>query len=311
MAGKVPRALLFYNPRAPGPRSGGRRRLDSLCATFRARQVILDIMATEGPGHVLQTSEGLEERGYDLFIAWGGDGTVNEVGNVAARLDRPLGILPGGTLNMLARELGVPRRLDQATDLLFHGALRRIKAGRAGERLFFVMAGAGFDAAVCRAVSPRHKDALGRLAYLAHGGGLLFTYPFPTLSVRCDGMAFNGTQVVISNVPHYAGRLKLAPLASLDSTALDLCVLKGGGALDYLQFMLRLLIRRHTRWRELVYFKGWSFALASSDPVPVQVDGEYCGTLPVRVELVPEALQVVTPAGDSPSPLAVMLKSAG
>lgn len=300
MARKVPRALLFYNPEAPRVRRRLDRQLEHLTAACRARQVLLDATATEGPGSVLEHADSVSRRKYDLLIAWGGDGTVNEVGNVAARLKLPLGILPGGTVNILARELGIPARPEEAVAVLFNGVRRPIKAGRANERLFFAMAGVGFDAAVCRWVPPRLKRRLGRLAYVVGGLRLLFTYPFPSVSILCDTRGFTGAQIIISNLPRYAGRMRLSPLADLDGGSLDLCVLRSDSPFGYVRFLARLLVGRHTRWRELVYLKGWTFTAVSAEPVPVQLDGEYVGTLPMRFEMEPEALEVLVPAGRAP-----------
>jgi len=303
MSRRVPRALLFYNPAAPGVRRGLERKLEFLSAACKARPVLLDAIATGGPGDVLARADSVAGKRYDLLIAWGGDGTVNEVGNLASRLGLPLGILPGGTINLLARELGIPARYEAAADLLFYGSRRAIKAGRAGDRLFFSVAGAGFDAAVCRWVPPLLKRWLGPLAYVVGGARQLLTYPFPTVSVLCGNQGFTGTQMVIGAVPHYAGSLKLLPLADLDSPVLDLCVLRTDTRLGYLRFLGRLLIGRHTSWTELVYYKGWNFSAMSADPVPVQIDGEFCGMLPMRFEMVPEALEVLAPShGDASRP---------
>lgn len=304
MSKKIPRALLLYNPAAPSLRRALPRKLEFVTNAFRIRETVLDTMRIEGPGHVLASADRVEAKNYDLLIAWGGDGTVNEVGNVAARLDLPLAILPGGTINLLARELEIPQRLPDAVLLLFDGRLRRIKAGRAGERLFFAVSGAGFDAAVCRGVNPALKRMLGRLAYVARGARLLFSYRFPTVSVVCDGRGFTGAQAIFSNVSRYAGNLRLAPLADLAVPTLDLSVLRGDSPGGYVHFFARLLLGRHTRWRELTHVKGWTFNALSNDPVPVHVDGEAGGTLPMRFEAVPDALQVVAPTGGSPSPLA-------
>ncbi len=295
MSRKVPRLLLYYNPAAAGVRRGLEGKLEFLISECRARQVLLDVVRTEGPGSILESSDTMAGRGYDLVAAWGGDGTVNEVGNLAARLNLPLAILPGGTINLLARELGIPPGLRQAVQLLFNGRPRRIKAGRAGDRLFFAMAGVGFDAAVCRFLPALLKRGVGRLAYVLTGARLLATYDFPSITVQCDGVGFTGTQVVISNIPHYAGSFELSPLADLSAPSLDLCVLKSDSRLGYLRFVARLLMRRHTRWRELVYFKGWTFDAASSEPVPVQIDGDYFGMLPMQFEMVPDAVQVMVP----------------
>ncbi len=173
--------------------------------------------------------------------------------------------------------------------------------GRAGQRLFFAVAGIGFDGAVCKQVSPLLKRRLGALAYIATGLRLLPSYRFTSVSVRCDGVSFTGTQIILSNVPCYAGSLKLAPSADPFGRGLDLGVLKAHSALAYVRFLLRLLRGQHNRPPEWTHFKGWTFSLTSSQPVPVQVDGEYCGTLPMNFEVVPAALEVIVPAGRSGS----------
>jgi YegS/Rv2252/BmrU family lipid kinase len=303
MSRRVPRALLVYNPAAPGVRRRHARRMETIASELRRRAVLLDTLATAEPGALIERAGDLERKDYDLIIAWGGDGTVNEAGNLAARLQRPLGILPAGTENMLARELGIPRRLNEAIDLLFSGRRRRIRAGRAGDRLFFVVAGAGFDAFVCRWVGPRLKRLAGRLAYVIGAAWILCSRRLPVFSVMWDERGVGGTQMILSNVPRYAGRLRAAPLARLDSTALDLCVLRSGSPFAYLRFFTRMLLGRHTRWRGVVHLKGWSFTAASDAEVPVHVDGEPGGALPMEFGLVPGALEVLTPSGEGGSPL--------
>jgi YegS/Rv2252/BmrU family lipid kinase len=303
MSRRVPRALLVYNPAAPGVRRRHARRLEAITSELRRRAVLLDTLGTGERGGLIERAADLERKEYDLIIAWGGDGTVNEAGNLAARLERPLAILPAGTENMLARELEIPRRLEEAIDLLFSGRRRRIRAGLAGDRLFFVMAGAGFDAAVCRWVRPGLKRWAGRLAYVIGAVWILCTRRLPLFSVMWDERGVAGTQMILSNVPHYAGRLRAAPLARIDSTALDLCVLRSGSPFAYLRFFARMLLGRHTRWRGVVHLKGWSFTAASDADVPVHVDGEPCGTLPMEFGLLPAALEILTPAGQGGSPL--------
>lgn len=295
MGRKVLRAILFYNPAARRLRSGLHQQLEIVSCRFRAHNSLLDTVAIEGPRHVLETGEDRCSRGYDLLIAWGGDGTVNEVGNVASRLELPLGILPGGTINLLANELGIPSFLEQACEVLLTGTRRTIKAGRADDRLFFSMAGIGFDAEVCRRVSPTTQRFLGSLAYIATGLRALPSYRFPTISVRCDGISFNGTQVMLSNIPRYACSLTLAPTADPSGQALDLGVLKAYSAFGYLSFLVQLLFGRHNRPPEWVHYKGWTFALTSNDSIPVQLDGEPHGTLPMDFEVVPDALEILVP----------------
>ncbi len=294
MGRKVLRAILFYNPAARGPRSGLERKLESIASRFRAHNSLLDTVAIEGPGHVLETGEDRCSRGYDLLIAWGGDGTVNEVGNVASRLQLPIGILPGGTINLLADELEIPSSFELACEVLLTGKRRTLKAGRADGRLFFAMAGIGFDAEVCRKVSATSKRLLGSLAFVATGLRALPFYGFPTISVHCDGISFNGTQIILSNIPRYACSLRLAPAADPSGPALDLGVLKAYSAFGYLGFFAQLLLfGRHSRPPEWTHYKGWTFALTSNDPVPVQLDGEPHGTLPMDFEVVPDALEAL------------------
>ena len=295
MSRKVLRAILFYNSAARGLRSGLDQKLEMVASRFRAHNSLLDTVAIEGPRHVLETGEDRCSRGYDLLIAWGGDGTVNEVGNVASRLKLPIGILPGGTINLLAKELGIPSSLERACEVLLTGTRRTLKAGRADDRLFFAMAGIGFDAEVCRRVSATTKRFLGSLAFIATGLRALPSHGFSTISVRCDGISFNGTQVILSNIPRYACSLTLAPTANPSGRALDLGVLKAYSAFDYLRFLVQLLFGRHNRPPEWTHYKGWTFALTSNDPVPVHLDGEPHGVLPMDFEVVPDALEVLVP----------------
>lgn len=274
-----------------------------------------EVHVTTGPGDASRAAAQAVLSGrIDAVVAVGGDGTVHEIVNGVAGSPLPFAVLPTGTMNILAREIGLPldplRAADQFADL----APRPVTAGRLGDgRYFLLMAGVGFDAyalaiALRRAGTGKVTMAGYTVSALAAGR----RFGFGGLDVECEGERWRGTSAIVGNTPRYGGNLRITPRASLVDPFLDLCLLQGESLRSYLSvFRDVVLAGRHTRRRDVVYRKASRIVLtpaagpnAEGGARPtvrslLQLDGEQAGELtgPLVIEARPAAVTLLVPPG--------------
>lgn len=284
--------LLIYNPTA-----GNRIRLNQLsaiCRLFAERGWAVIPHPTRGPR---TAADVVREYGTDIdgVIVLGGDGTLNEV--LPAVVGTPLfvAIMPGGTANALAHELHLPLRLDRAVKCLTGGCLRTVNVGRANDRPFLAMAGAGFDARIVESVSSRLKGRLGRLAYVLETVRQLRRYEFAPIRFSTDAGDWDAPFGVVSNSRCYGGGYVMAPNAALDEPTLDLCLFCSRGFRSYLRYFYHLGRGTHTTLPDVIYRKVRRVRLTAAGPVPLQLDGEAAGPLPAEIVCLPDALRLVFP----------------
>jgi diacylglycerol kinase family enzyme len=242
----------------------------------------------------------LIQSGCDLIIAAGGDGTINEVANGMLDSGVPLAILPGGTANVLAREIGLPLSMGRAAARLNELQPIRIPAGRlhtpAGHRAFLCMAGAGLDAEIIYRLNLDLKAAAGKLAYYLSGFGQVFR-PLEEFEVTVDGHSHAASFALISRVRNYGGDLEIARGASLLRNEFEVVLFRGRIGMRYLPYLCGVVLRRVNQMAGCCVLRGRSVACASvpARDIYYQVDGELGGKLPVSAEVVPDALTLLVP----------------
>ena len=238
--------------------------------------------------------------GYDLIVAAGGDGTVNEVINGTGLSGVALGILPLGTVNVFAQDLGIPGKMDEAWAVVESGRIRAIDLARAeskGKTRFFAqLAGVGFDARAVRAASCALKKKIGPLSYVWAGLKVLRErHASVEVCVSASGKSVSGVAVLIGNGRFYGGPFRLFPEARMDDGLLDVCVFEKGGYFDMLRYGQGILRGVHTGFPDVKYFQAKEFVCSAAQPVPFELDGEDAGEVPVRFSVMPRALRVMTP----------------
>jgi diacylglycerol kinase (ATP) len=279
--------IIVFNP-AAGPRR--RALLDPVLAALAARGAEVELRATGGPGDATRIAREAALPADRLIVAAGGDGTIAEVAagllDNPARMDFRLGVIPLGTANVLAHEIGLARRPEAVVAALLDGRLRPLHVGRIGEgataRAFLMMAGAGFDAAVVAAVGPRLKRLLGKGAYVLHTLRLAATGRFAPLDVIVDGVPMRAKSVVVCNGAHYGGPYRLAPNADLGASGFEVVLLDGAGGAGLVAQGLRLM--RGT----LHSAPGTRIVTARVIEIigggPLQADGDIVAFLPTRIQ---------------------------
>jgi YegS/Rv2252/BmrU family lipid kinase len=277
---------------------GYRRDLPLILEALRALGYEVEQRDTAAPGDATQLAQAAVEEGFDLVCVIGGDGTVNEAVNGLAGSHVPLAIVPTGTVNVLAMELGIPLEPPDAVRLLEKGTVSWIDLGVAGERYFALMAGIGMDAAVVASLNPTMKRALKEAAFAVQGISTYFTHEEPLIRVTSEEITVDGYFAVFGNSSNYGGAFGITPLADMRDGLLDVCVLRDKSFLSTVWYWTAALINAHISHPKVEYFRTEAAHIAAVEEgkeVLVQTDGEVAGALPIDCRVVPRALRVVVP----------------
>jgi YegS/Rv2252/BmrU family lipid kinase len=236
-----------------------------------------------------------------LVVAAGGDGTVSEVAEALIGTDIPLGIIPVGTANVFARELGLPLDLEGACALLNqYDSTTSVDAMKVGEKYFVLQIGIGIDSLMIRDTDRQAKRRFGRAAYLWTAFTRLIGYQPMRFTIVADGMRSRprASQVLIANggvlgVPPFRWGPHIRP----DDGKIDVCIVSARTALDYLGLAWHTMMGQQRRDRNVRYLTAArSIAISADRPLPIQADGEIIGETPIQVEVVPDAFRVIVPA---------------
>jgi YegS/Rv2252/BmrU family lipid kinase len=263
------------------------------------------IRITQGPGDATRLTREAVVEGSRVIVAAGGDGTINEVINGLVGTDAALGILPMGTVNVLARELRIPITIRGAWKIIEAGRSQTIDLIRAdyqwegqGQTRYFVqLAGAGLDAQIVREVSWEQKRFWGALSYAFEAvRSMVAMDEPPRLTVRIDGEeTIESSLALIGNGTYYGGPIPVFRKASLTDGRMDICLFKSGGCLDLLRFLQAVVCGTHISTRGVTYQHGRVVEITAPVPVPVQLDGEFVGYTSLRMEIQPRALKIIVP----------------
>lgn len=231
------------------------------------------------------------------MVAAGGDGTINEVVNGMIGSAMPLAILPLGTANVLAAEIGTPRSADAIADAIVAGRTRSVHIGTANNRAFLQMAGIGMDAHVVERVSSPLKHLMGKAAYGLAILRWLMAPPLTRYEVHVGNLRFSAASVIVANGRYYGGTFVCAPAASLDSPTFEVCIFEKGGRFAGLVYLARLglgLLGTAQGYRILTTPEATVF-VAGGGPggEPVQADGDIVTRLPVRLEVTKSSLSLI------------------
>jgi diacylglycerol kinase (ATP) len=254
----------------------------------------LSVHFTKAAGEVLPVTRKALADGFDAIIVAGGDGTTNEAINAIVPSDVPLGILPFGGSNVVARELSIPMHPIRAAEIIARRQVRRIDLGRANGRYFAMMAGCGYDAYAISRTSQRIKKIISRYAYVWAGIKDFIGYRPVEIRVLLDNgkVQERGTFVVAANTHFYGGSHEMTPFAEVDDGFLDVLVYKGRTQLGLARFVLSMFYRQHLRMKHVRYYRVRRVEFHSDSPTIAQIDGDVLGGLPVLIEVVPRVLNV-------------------
>lgn len=242
-------------------------------AELARRGCAVTVRSTAGPGDAEHLARAAEPE-FDLVVAAGGDGTVREVANGLFGASQILGVLPLGTANVLARELGLPRQPEQLAALLAEAAPQPIWPGRLGDRLFLCMSGIGFDAAVVASVDPQLKRRFGKFSFLWAILKCLARHRPGEFAIGLDGSEYRTGAAVIAKTRCYAGGFVLAPAARAADPLFQVVLFPPGSRRIVLRALAALALGRAHRAPGVRVIPARTAALAVGGEWPVQADGE-------------------------------------
>lgn len=291
--GTIPRRIkLIANPVAGGDAAAEIRQAELCLAVEGAR---VELFLTTARGDAARAAAEAKTDDFDLIVAAGGDGTLNEVINGLAPSTIPLAFIPLGTTNVFALEAGIPFDIAGACRVALTGVPTPICLGQADGTRFLLMAGAGFDAEVVQRVDLQLKRRLGKLAYLVSALKVFCEHPpAPIDVVLDDGSQRSGYGLIVGNGRLYGGRFSVTPGAALTEGQFEVCLLQRPGRLGLLHCLLRMLLGRSLTPAGARLFKARELTVKGAG-VPVQIDGDPHGQLPMCFRAVPDELVMIMP----------------
>ncbi len=282
--------VVILNPAARGARTQRlRKQVEQL-----ARGSIL--CATTQAGEAERLARHAVTEGYQRIVAAGGDGTINEIVNGIAGHNVALGLLPLGTMNVFATELGLPvNDLAGCWKIIERNQTHRVDLPRANRKHFVQLAGVGLDAQAVKETSRAFKRSFGPLSYLISAVQIASRTP-PVLRIESeDAVATEGSFVLVGNGRLYGGRFPFFKQAVMDDGLLDVIVFKRLGYVDIIRYLQDVVFTTQISSPEVDYFQTKHLRVTSDESVPVEIDGELVGNCPVEFKIRAGGLRVLTP----------------
>lgn len=300
------KARIIYNPVA-GQRDM-HREIRQVTTFLRQAGWETQALETHAAGDAQQHALEAAKQGCELLLSAGGDGTLNEVVNGLAGSNTIVGVLPIGTGNVWAKEIGVPVAgplhpvtLVDAARTLLSGLVYKIDTARANQRRFLLWAGIGFDAQIVSEVENQYdlKRKWGALPFVMAGAALAVDYASTQATIMIDNTTYTPQKVVLilaSNIQSYgAGLLRPANNATLDDGYLDIYIFMDDGPLSPIHHTLGMLTHMHITDPRVSYHRARYLRIDTSSPVPVHLDGAPTGQTPLEINIDPKSLRVLVP----------------
>jgi YegS/Rv2252/BmrU family lipid kinase len=297
----VPRLSLIFNPAAA---RADARVMRTVTRLLEEEGWDVEVLGTTKPGHAGELALRAVEEGSDTIAIYGGDGTMIQAVSAIVDRDVPIGLIPGGTGNLLAGNLRLPRNPELAARVILRQVTRRIDLGllRSGPRMqyFAVACGAGVDAEVMAGTTGNAKRRWGMAAYAIRAAGVVWRSRPVRYRLTVDDrvLEVDALTVLVANcgeiIPPW---LKLGHDIRMDDGLLDVVVLNADGLMDGAQVVGRLLLHRTGGDARILHCRGRRVTVETTPPRPVEADGEPFGATPVTAEVVPGAVRVLVSAG--------------
>jgi YegS/Rv2252/BmrU family lipid kinase len=298
------RTSLIYNPYAGSINI--EPLLPDVLGVLQQNNCRVEVRQTRQPGDIQAFAKEAADQGAQFILVAGGDGSINEAVNALAFSTAALGVIPVGTGNVWARQIGLPlpskwnpHRLTDAVQQLLEGNIHEVDLGKAGERYFLMWSGVGLDAEVSAGIEPKpiYMRRLGLVGYAAYVVNVALGYRGTYTTIEVDGkvVATRALLAVISNVNLYAAILKVAPKAQLDDGLLNVSIFKGDNVLSALWHIPPMLTGWTDRDSRAIQILGRKITIRALRVCNVHVDGDPLTKTPISIEVVPGSLRVIVP----------------
>lgn len=281
--------LVVFNPASGG---GQKNFVLEVIEHLKQAGCLVDLYDTKAPEDATQFLQSLTKE-YDLIIAAGGDGTTNEVVNGLLDKDTPLAVIPVGTTNVLANELGLPRSPERLAKAILKGKIRKVHLARMNKKRFVLMAGFGYDAWVVHGVNPGIKKRFGKLAYVLSMLQQIRPYGSKSYDVDVDGKIYKAKSVIITNGKYYGGSFILSRKANLSDPNLQVFLFRARNKLELLTILFSLPFGLIEKLPGLLSVPGKHIKISTNNSDVVQADGDFAGYLPVDVRIEPGTVPFV------------------
>ena len=297
----VREVIVISSPKAGS--GAGREQLPELMARLRNANIAAHSSTdiAELKRRVAESNAGSSSVSPPVVVAAGGDGTLALVADNVS-VDVPLVPMPFGTENLLARYFGHTSASAAVLETITSGESYFMDAGRANGKLFLVMASCGFDAEVVRGLHLRRRGHINRFSYTRPILRALRRYKFPRLNVTIDNQVAQSIECgwsFVFNLPRYGGGLAIEPAAIGNDGQLDLIAFQRGSIASGLKYFLGITTRQHTRLKDVIRQKAQTIEITSDRPVPYQLDGDYVGRLPLKIETLAKRVHLLMPTTKS------------
>lgn len=286
---------IILNPVAGARRPG---LLHAVVERLRRAGAAVTIEETAGPGDATSLARRAAEQGdADVIVAAGGDGTINEVARGLLGQGVPLGIIPLGTANVLAIELGLRPRAGDIADMLLTGPAHLIGTGLVEGRIFLMMVGIGFDGVVVHAINPRLKKFWGKGAFVWAGFKEWLRGPGRDIRLVVDGREKRAAWAIAVNGRYFAGPYVLLPSGDISQPGLTLFLFRNGSRFALIRYLIALGLGRVEKLSDVDVLPARHIRLVSPVDLEVEVDGDARGGLPQVIEQGTQILRLVVPTG--------------
>jgi diacylglycerol kinase (ATP) len=297
LSDSTPKIVVIINPisGAGRRRDLGRTRAEQAAALIEQRRLNGEVFVSERPGHARELAQAARRRGATLFVAWGGDGTVNEVASVLVESPASLAIVPSGSGNGLAREFGIPLDPASAFQVMFEGHTRLIDAGELDGHLFFNVAGLGLDAAVAHRFAAGGLERRGFARYLELAAREVVSFVPLDYALCTDGhdVRVRPLLIALANARQYGNGALIAPHAQLDDGKLDVVVVDYRPVWRVLMDAPRLFSGTVSQVRGVSTTRASRVSISADALLTYHVDGEpHIGQRCISACVHPRALRV-------------------
>lgn len=297
MAIERPRLTVLMNP-VSGPTRTRGAEWDWVQPEAEAAGWRTEVRVSEAPGDIERLAREAVASGIRRLVVVGGDGSINEALQAVVGTDVELGIVPAGTSNILANEIGVPEDFREAARLAFTGRALAMDVGKANERFFALMLGIGYDVSTIEVMWPQLKRLMGQVAYTVAGFQSFVRHRAVRTRVEVDGRRVRRLVyfLVVANTRLYGmANTTVAEHADIRDGLFDVVIIRARAWYHVISSMARIFFRIKSPFEKVETIRGREVTIRSSRKVKYQLDGDPAGTLPVRVTMLPKALRIIAP----------------
>ena len=285
--------LIIHNPNA-GRR--GRKKIMAVLDGIKKNQISIELIMTEYAGHGIELAKQYcSSNNIDMIVAAGGDGTINEVINGLYGSNMPLGIIPLGTVNILAKEIGLKNTTAHIVDTIVRFHCQKIYIAKINESYFALMASVGLDALSVQNVNLKLKKYLGEFAYFISFIKQLIISNDTEYQVTIDGKGHTCFGAIVSNGKYYAGKYICAPRSDIKDDKLYVVLMKNKGRFNLLRYFVAIITNRVDALHDMELYPAKSISIACAIAAPIQVDGDNFGDLPVQISISKKTISLVSP----------------